>query len=194
MKKIIILMMFIFPLVGCVPTVFLAGATSCAALDLGRAVIYDQRAYRTINQGYNTRSIIQYCLNNDPLLKGRSHIAVSVFNNAMLLVGQAEKPEIRDRAYQIVKKLTHVQRIYNEITIGSLLSLLQRAADAWITTKVRTAMLDIAGLHFSNIKVITENKVVYLMGIVSPRQGAIVTDIASQVSGVKKVVRVFEYK
>lgn len=187
-------MMFIFPLVGCVPAVFLAGGATSAALGLGKAVIHDQRAYRTINQGHNARSIIQYCLNNDPLLKGRSHITISVFKSAILLLGQAEKPEIRDRAYQIVKKLTHSQYIYNEITIESLLSLVQRAADAWITTKVRTAMLDIAGLHFSNFKVMTENKVVYLMGTASPRQAAIATDIASQISGVKKVVKVFEYK
>ncbi|MFV9989022.1 MAG: BON domain-containing protein [Coxiella endosymbiont of Dermacentor nuttalli] len=195
MKKIIILIVFIFPLVGCVPAVFVAGGATSTALGLGKAVIYDQRAYRIINQGHNARSIIQYCLNNDPLLKGKSHITISIFKSAVLLVGQAEKPEIRDRAYQIVKKLTHFQHIYNQITIGSLLSLVQRAADAWITTKVRTAMLlDISGLHFSNFKVMTENEVVYLMGIVSPRQAAIAANIASQISGVKKVVKVFEYK
>ncbi|MFW0058903.1 MAG: BON domain-containing protein [Coxiella endosymbiont of Dermacentor silvarum] len=195
MKKIIILIVFIFPLVGFVPAVFVAGGATSTALGLGKAVIYDQRAYRIINQGHNARSIIQYCLNNDPLLKGKSHITISIFKSAVLLVGQAEKPEIRDRAYQIVKKLTHFQHIYNQITIGSLLSLVQRAADAWITTKVRTAMLlDISGLHFSNFKVMTENEVVYLMGIVSPRQAAIAANIASQISGVKKVVKVFEYK
>ena len=193
-KKIIILItlvMLIFPLVGCLPTVVVAGAAGAA---LGGAVIYDQRTYRTMNQDYNARSITQYRLDNCPLLKVQSHITISVFNNVALLVGQAKTLKIRDRAYQIVEKAPHIRRIYNEITIGFPLSLVQQAADSWITTKVRTAMLGRAGLHSSNFKVVTENRVVYLLGIVSPRQGAMAADVARRISGVEKVVKVFEYE
>lgn len=95
MKKIIILLTLVFPLVGCVSAVLVAGA---AGATLGGAVIYDQRTYRTMNQDHNARSIIQYRLDNDPLLKGQSHITISVFNNVALLVGQAKTPKICDRA------------------------------------------------------------------------------------------------
>lgn len=191
MKKIIILLTLVFPLVGCVPAVLVAGA---AGATLGGAVIYDQRTYRTMNQDHNARSIIQYRLDNDPLLKGQSHITISVFNNVALLLGQAKTPEICHRAYQIVEKTSHIRRIYNEITIGAPFSPVEKAADSWITTKVRTAMLGKAGLHSSNLKVVTENKVVYLMGMVSPKQAAMAADVARRISGVEKVVKVFEYE
>lgn len=193
-KKIIVLMALItliFPLVGCVPSIVLASAASAT---LGGAVIYDQRTYQTMNQDHNARSIIQYCLDNCPPLKVQSHITVSVFNNVALLVGQTKIPEIRDRAYQVVEKAPHIRRIYNEIAIRSPLSPIQQAVDSWITTKARTAMLGKAGLHSSNFKVVTENRVVYLLGIVSPRQAAMAADVARQISGVKKVVKVFEYE
>lgn len=157
-------------------------------------MIYDQRTYRTMNQDHNAHSIIQYRLDNDPLLKGQSHITISVFNNVALLVGQAKTPEICDRAYQIVEKASHIRRTYNEITIGAPLSPVQQAADSWITTKVRTAMLGKAGLHSSNLKVVTENKVVYLMGMVSPKQAAMAADVARRILGVEKVLKVFEYE
>ncbi|WP_100622596.1 BON domain-containing protein [Candidatus Coxiella mudrowiae] len=191
MKKIIILLTLVFPLVGCVSAVLVAGA---AGATLGGAVIYDQRTYRTMNQDHNARSIIQYRLDNDPLLKGQSHITISVFNNVALLVGQAKTPKICDRAYQIVEKASHIRRTYNEITIGAPLSPVQQAADSWITSKVRTAMLGKAGLHSSNLKVVTENKVVYLMGMVSPKQAAMAADVARRISGVEKVLKVFEYE
>lgn len=191
MKKIIILLMLVFPLVGCVSAVLVAGA---AGATLGGAVIYDQRTYRTMDQDHNARSIIQYRLDNDPLLKGQSHITISVFNNVALLVGQAKTPKICDRAYQIVEKASHIRRTYNEITIGAPLSPVQQAADSWITSKVRTAMLGKAGLHSSNLKVVTENKVVYLMGMVSPKQAAMAADVARRISGVEKVLKVFEYE
>lgn len=191
MKKIIILLTLVFPLVGCVSAVLVAGA---AGATLGGAVIYDQRTYRTMNQDHNARSIIQYRLDNDPLLKGQSHITISVFNNVALLVGQAKTPKICDRAYQIVEKASHIRRTYNEITIGAPLSPVQQATDSWITSKVRTAMLGKAGLHSSNLKVVTENKVVYLMGMVSPKQAAMAADVARRISGVEKVLKVFEYE
>ena len=194
-KKIIVLIALItliLPLVGCIPSIVLAA--SAAGATLGGAVIYDQRTYRTMSQDHNARSTIQYFLDNCPPLKVQSHIIVSVFNNVALLAGQAKIPEIRDRAYQIVERVPHIRRIYNEITIGSPLSPIQQATDSWITTKTRIAMLGKAGLHSSNFKVVTENRVVYLLGVVSPQQAAMAADIARQISGVGKVVKVFEYE
>ncbi|WP_304985560.1 BON domain-containing protein [Coxiella-like endosymbiont] len=55
-------------------------------------------------------------------------------------------------------------------------------------------MLGKSGLHSSNLKVVAENKVVYLMGMVSPKQAAMAADVARRISGVEKVVKVFEYE
>ncbi len=190
MKKLIILLIMTIPLIGCVaavPIALVAGATA------GGAVIYDKRSFNTMSEDQNARSYAQRWLNSDPVLKGHSHISVAVFNNIALLVGQAQTPEIRARAYQIISRVKNIKRIYNEITIEGPTSTLQRTSDSWITTKVRTAMLTKSGLRSTNLKVITENGVVYLMGAVTRKQAALATDVARRVSGVTKVVKVFEY-
>ncbi|MBW5802871.1 BON domain-containing protein [Coxiella endosymbiont of Ornithodoros amblus] len=191
MKKLVALLLLTFPLMGCVPAVLLAGA---AGATLGGAVVYDQRSYKTMNQDHNARAVIQAEIDRDPRLKGQSHISVSVFNNIALLVGQAKTVTLYDRAYQITTKAPYVRRIHNEITIAIPASAIQRANDSWITTKVRTAMLGKPGLSSSNLKVVTENKIVYLMGIASPRQAAMAAEVARRISGVEKVVKVFEYE
>jgi osmotically-inducible protein OsmY len=191
MKKLIILLIMTIPLLGCVaavPVAIVAGATA------GGAVIYDKRSFKTMSKDQNARNYAQSWLDSDPLLKGHSHISISVFNHIALLVGQAQTPEIRDRAYQIVSRVKNIKRIYNEITITQPISALQRTNDTWITTKVKTAMLAKSGLHSTNLKVVTEDKVVYLMGFVSRKQAALASDTARRISGVTKVVKVFEYE
>jgi osmotically-inducible protein OsmY len=86
----------------------------------------------------------------------------------------------------------NVSRVYNEITVEAPTSSWQRSHDAWITTKIKTEMLAKPGLHSTQIKVITENDVVYLMGVLSERQATIAINVARQVDGVIKVVKVFE--
>jgi len=45
----------------------------------------------------------------------------------------------------------------------------------------------------SQIKVITENGIVYLVGIVPPEQAEIAIDLARTTDGVQSVVKVFSY-
>jgi len=189
MKKILLLLLMICPIVGCVPAVIVAGAAASASV--GGAVIYDKRGVRTMNEDHMAHSIATNALEHDPLLVGHSHIDFAVFNHVGLLVGQAQAPEVRERAYQIVTHIENVQRVYNEITIGPATSTMQRANDNWIGTKVRTALLGKPGLHSTNLKVVVENGVVYLMGRVSAKQADLAVDTARRISGVVKVVKVF---
>ena len=68
-----------------------------------------------------------------------------------------------------------------------------RVHDSWITGQVKAKMLDTENLKAPHIKVVTENSVVYLMGLVSRAQADLATDAARHVSGVQRVVRMFEY-
>lgn len=190
MKKLMIALIMTIPLCGCVavPLAIVAGATA------GGAVIYDKRSFKTMSEDQNSRSYAQRWLDSDRTLKGHAHISVAVFNHVALLVGQAQTPEIRDRAYQIVSRVKNIKRIYNEVAIAGPTSTLQQTNDTWITTKVRTAMLAKSGLRSTNLKVITEDNMVYLMGMVTRKQAALATDAARRVSGVTKVVKVFEYE
>lgn len=188
MRKILFIP-FLLPLLlsGCIPAAILAGAT------VGGAIVYDKRSLKTMHSDQHAANVAQYWINNDPKLKGHAHISVSVFNQVALLVGQAQTEELRQRAYKIVKKVKDVKRIYNAITIAGATSELQRTSDTWITGKVKTVLLSTPGLKSNDLKIVTENGVVYLMGSVSRQQADIATNAARRVQGVTKVVKVFEY-
>jgi osmotically-inducible protein OsmY len=189
MKKLLATSLITLTLVtGCVPVAMVASATA------GGAVIYDNRDATTMNADQNAREYAQRWLDSDPVLKGHSKITVSVFNRVALLAGQAQTVEIRNRAYEIVKRVKNIKRIYNEITIAGSVGTMQEISDSWITTKVRSALLSKSALKSNNIKVVTEGGVVFLMGSISRKQATLAVDAARRVKGVKKVIKVFEYQ
>ena len=187
--KLVLLIVLCSLLQACIPLAFVAGATA------GGAIIYDNRSIKTIAEDKDVEIRAQSAIDIDPQLRGnQSHIIVIVFNHIMLLVGQAPTPELQQRAYDIVSKFPHIKRIYNEITVGATTSNERRTKDVWITTKAKTLMLAEKGLHSTHIKVVTEDGIIYLMGLVTHTQGNLAAQVASQITGVKQVVKLFEYQ
>lgn len=186
-KNVIAILCICLPLSGCVASALAVGAT------VGGAVVYDKRSFKVINQDRRAKQSAQNLIDHSKALRGRSHISVATFNHIMLLVGQAQTRELRDTAEKLVSNVKNVQRIYNEITITGASSLLQRTNDSWLTTKIKAAMLTAGRLHSTQIKVVTESGTVYLMGLVSHQQAKLATNVARRVSGVRKVVKVFQY-
>lgn len=184
-QKITGVIILIACLSGCIPAALVVGATA------GGAVIYDKRSMETIAQDQESGAAAGGLINSSPALKG-THIAIATFDHVLLLVGQTPTEQQRDLAYQLVSNVKNVSRVYNEITVQQPTSSWQRSHDAWITTKIKTEMLTTGGLHSTQIKVVTENGVVYLMGILSPRQSDLAVNIARRADGVRKVVKVFE--
>lgn len=189
MKKVLLLIVCIFPILGgCVAAAVVGGATA------GGAVVYDKRSFKTMNQDRHTTEYAQTLLDHSKILKGRTHISVATFNRIALIVGQAQTSELRNYAQKLINdNVKNLQRVYNEVNIAGSSSFLQRTNDSWITTKVKTAMLATKHLHSSNIKVVTESSTVYLMGLISHKQGELAGNVARRVPGVKKVVKVFQY-
>lgn len=189
MKKLLLLVALFSSTIlsGCLPAAFVAGATA------GGVVIADRRSFKTIVQDkkITCQSLIQ--LNSDKDLKQQSHISVAAFNRVLLLVGEAQTPAARGRAYELVKTVPNIRRITNEITIGEPVCAKEISADVWITTKVKAAMIAEKGLSSTQIKVITEDSVVYLLGLVTHHQTELAVEVARTVTGVKKVVTLFEY-
>lgn len=171
---------------GCLPAVFVAGATA------GGVVISDRRSIDTMFQDKKITYQAMVQINSEPKLKHRSHINVTTFNSVVLLVGEAQTAELKGRAYELVKVVPDIRRIINVITIAPPIDAHERSVDTWITTKVKTAMMAEKGLNSTQIKVTTEDGVVYLMGIVTHQQSEIAIDVARQVSGVRKVTTLFE--
>lgn len=122
----------------------------------------------------------------------QSHIIVVSFNGIVLLAGQVSSEELRQLAAESVNKI-NVRRVHNEITISGSTSMVARSNDTWITSKLKSKMLVNGEIDGSTIKIVTENGVVYLMGLASKDEAEAITEIARTTSGVQKVVRIFEY-
>jgi osmotically-inducible protein OsmY len=176
-----------FTLQGCI---FVAGAAAGAA---GIAVVYDHRKLEQILLDQRIANTAIDSIKADPQLKEDGHINVTSFNRVVLLTGETTTPALRQKAEALVHAIPDITRIYNEITIKGPTSSLTRASDAWITAKIKTQMLATKNLQSGTIKVITENGAVYLMGVVSQNQAETTVDIARQVAGVQKVVKIFQY-
>ena len=187
MKKIIAIIAAILFLPGCMPAVFVAGAAA------GGAVIYDHRSTKDILDDRNITFQVQNKLDHDMRLRQHAHVSIATFNHVALLLGQAPNNELRNHAEAIVKANPKIKILYNEITIGKPIANMARANDAWITTKVKTVLLATPGLSSTNLKIVTENGVVYLMGLTTRTQAKLAAAKTRKVAGVRKVVKLFEY-
>lgn len=129
----------------------------------------------------------------DPDLDNNSHIVVTSFNGVVLLAGQTPREDLKAKAEQEASAVQRVKTVHNELQVLSPSSLLARQNDAWLTTKIKTQMLTDASIPGSRIKVVTENGIVYLLGLLTKKEAAQATNLVQSVSGVQKIVKLFEY-
>ncbi len=126
------------------------------------------------------------------MMGSRAHISVTSYNRQVLITGEAPNAQDRDYAAKLVGEVENVRKVVNEVVIGPHSSLKDRSTDALITAKVKAQMIDSKDIFANAYKIVTERGVVYLMGRVTQREADRATEVARQVSGVKKVVRIFE--
>ncbi|MFG6415670.1 BON domain-containing protein [Roseateles sp. DC23W] len=125
-------------------------------------------------------------------LGDKAHINVNSYNRVALLTGEALTEETRARAGELAGGVENVQRVMNEIAVGPASSLSGRSNDLLIESKVKARLIDARDLISNAFFVVVERGNVYLMGRVSEREANRATEIARQVSGVRKVIRSFE--
>lgn len=183
----------------CITLGVCATLSGCAAVVAGTAatgimVAQDRRTTGTIVEDQSielkARQAIQQVLREED----KSHVSTISYNNNVLLIGQAPTEELRQRLETAVKDVTKVNSVHNEINVAAPTSLLTRSSDSWITTKIKSEMTLHKNLNPTRVKVVTEDGVVYLLGIVTPEEEKIAVDIARHTKGVKRVVKVLEYK
>ncbi|WP_074456130.1 BON domain-containing protein [Nitrosomonas eutropha] len=126
-------------------------------------------------------------------LGDRVHVNVTSFNRNVLLTGEAPDEFTKKEIEKLAMSIENVQNISNEITIAPKSSLSSRSNDALITSKVKARFINNKVFQMNHIKVVTENGVVYLLGLVTRKEGDTATRIASTTESVLKVVKVFEY-
>ena len=121
------------------------------------------------------------------------HINVTSYNRLVLLTGEAPTATIKTDIEKLIMGVDNVRRIYNEIAIAGNTSLSSRSNDTLLTSKVKARFLTERKFQINHVKIVTENEVVYLLGVVTRQEAESAALITSSTAGVKKVVKVFEY-
>ena len=175
-------------LTGCIP--LLVGGTA-----VGVSVAHDRRTTGAVVDDQTIELKLYNAL--DRGLPPGNHINVTSYNGTVLLSGEAVSAQARQQAETLARGIEPpVREVYNELVIGPPSALSSRSNDTLLTTKVKAALLqinDIPDFDPSRVKVVTEHGVVYLLGLVRPREADAAADVASRVEGVRQVVTLFEY-
>jgi len=168
----------------------------CAAVAIGGiagtvVMSQDRRTVGTITEdaGIEMKSVTRL----GQKLKDGVHINDTSYNRMLLLTGEVPDAAAREEAERIARSVENVRGVYNELAVSGVSSFTVRSNDTLITSKVKTRFLDAKKFNGIHMKVVTENSVVYLMGLVQKEEANDATEIARTTSGVQKVVRVFEY-
>ena len=122
-----------------------------------------------------------------------AHVVVVSFNGNVLLAGQVASEDLKEMAASAVKHMRKVRKIHNELSIAGPTSMVARSNDAWLTTKIKSLMAAAKDVDANRVKVVTENGVVYLMGLLTRDEADAAVELARQTYGVQKIVKVFEY-
>ncbi|TBU78534.1 phospholipid-binding protein [Pseudomonas daroniae] len=122
-----------------------------------------------------------------------SRIVVTSYNGVILLAGQTPREDLKGIAEQTARKVQGVRKVHNELQVQQPNSLLARSNDSLLTTKIKTQMLADSGVPGSRIKVVTENGIVYLLGVVSRQEANAASNVVQSVSGVQKIIKLFQY-
>ncbi|MGH8598349.1 MAG: BON domain-containing protein [Gammaproteobacteria bacterium] len=172
-------------LVGCAPLVAGGAAT-------GAVVTSDRRTTGTVIEDQAIESKAHDFFKADGALAEQAHIDATSYNQIVLLTGQAPTEELKQLAGQYAERVAKVRHIHNEIAIGTPTTAGIRANDALITTKVKAKLVSIKDVSATDVKVVTESGVVYLMGLFDAATGDAIAEAVAKVSGITKVVKLFE--
>jgi len=127
------------------------------------------------------------------LVNPTSHIVVTSYNGVVLLGGQVPRPELKAIAEQAARQVAGIQILHNAVDVMSPTTGLVRSSDSWLTSSIKTKMLADSRVASTRVKVVTENGVVFLLGIVTHQQANDALAVVQDVAGVQKVVKLFQY-
>lgn len=186
LKQSIIVISTVLLLQGCAAAVVAGTAGAVTAAN-------DRRTLGSQIDDNNIEIKAGVAINDVPRLADHANISVISVNGIVLLIGQVANQEMKDEAQRAIEGLPAIRKIHNQIRIGSNISISTRTHDSWLTSKVKTQLLTTDNISSNNIKVVTENGEVFLMGLVSDAESNTAVDVARNVSGVERVIKVFEY-
>lgn len=171
------------------PVIFISllSLQGCAAVAVGAAAVGISSATdpRTIGTQVDDQTIelkANAKLGNDEQLEDARVVAISYDTN-VLLVGQVPSEALKRRAEETIKDTNGINKIFNQLRIGSKASAAVRAGDSWITSKIKLKFANNKSIDATNIKVVTENAEVFLLGHVSQIEADTAVEVARNVDG-----------
>lgn len=172
---------------GCITTAVVGGAAVA-----GKVATDPRSAGRQLDDE-TLEEKVAYNLNKDAQLKEESRVNVVAYNGQVVLIGQVPNEMAKEQAGSIAAGVEGVSRVINEIRVGSKIGVGQIGKDSWITTKVKSQLLGNASVKATEVKVITENGEVFLIGNLSNEQANAAAEVARHTNGVVRVVKVIQY-
>ncbi|MGK2946264.1 MAG: division/outer membrane stress-associated lipid-binding lipoprotein [Candidatus Malihini olakiniferum] len=171
---------------GCIGVAAIGGA-------FATKTVIDPRTVGTQVDDGTLEMRVSNAISKDKQLSKEARIVATAYQRKVLLTGQAPTTDLASRVKQIAMGVDGATAIYNEIRKGRPVSMGTESMDIWITTKVRSQLLASDTVKSSNVKVMTENGEVFLLGLITQREGRFAAEIASKVSGVKHVTTAFTF-
>jgi osmotically-inducible protein OsmY len=174
----------------------LASLSGCVAVMAGSAVMgaVATADRRTIGAQTEDKAIaVKGEVRVAKVVGDAGHVNVTSYNRKILLTGEVRDEAMKAAVEKEVRAIDNVVSVDNELEILGPSNYTSRSNDALITTKVKASLVDKKTVSAVSFKVVTERGTVYLMGIVTQREGNIAAQVAQGVSGVQRVVKIFEY-
>ncbi|MEZ0245932.1 MAG: BON domain-containing protein [Methylophilaceae bacterium] len=184
LKLLILAVSLTTALNGCVPVI----AGGAAAGGLAAADRRTSGAY-VDDEGIEWKALTEI----EKQLRNKVHVNVTSFNRNVLLTGEALDEETKKQAESITREIANVRNVTNEMQVGLASAVTDRSRDGYLTSLVKGKMYKENRFPPNYVKVVTEDSVVYLMGMVTRAEADDAVDIARSIDGVEKVVKVFEY-
>lgn len=169
---------------GCSTAMFAGAGAGVAVTDDRRTpgtYVTDEGIERTLDKRFGEQA------------PGEARAVFSSFNRRVLITGQVPDEARKKLAADLAKEHGDVRGVVNELVIGEAVGLVRRAQDTYVTSKVKGRLIDETRVSASHVKVVTENGVVYLLGLVKRDEGQAAAEVAARTSGVERVIKAFEY-
>lgn len=188
-QRVVMLLLIGALLGGCAAVVVGTGVAT------GVAVAHDRRTTGTIVEDQEIELKALRLLHDHPDIRDQSNITITSYNLQVLLTGQALSDNVSQRYAELVAQLPRVRKVFNEVVTGAEATWTEEADDVYMDSKVKLALfnLGIEGFDPTRVNVTSSQGVVYLMGMLTAQEADAVVEKVRFLSGVKRVVKLFEY-
>lgn len=187
LTKLVLLSAAVLTLQGCI-------AATAVTVAAGASIATDKRSIGNQIDDQTIELKAHAKLSEQEALNDNTNIQVVSVNGSVLVVGQTPNTYLRDMAIKTLNNVEGINVLHNQIRIGNTTSIATRTNDIWLTSKVKTALFANEKINASNVKVVTENGEVFLMGLVTKQDADEAVNVARNIGGVNRVYKMFEYQ